>query len=121
MIRTGRPNAFGQSGSTLALAIASVLVAAAARSQESSPSEGRVEEIVVSATKVGEQQLSDVPMAIQAFSGESLALKGVADAKDLMSLIPGASEQSEIGAGYKVFSFRGSGAGGPVGDGMIGY
>ena len=38
-----------------------------------------------------------------------------------MELIPGASEQSEIGAGYKVFSFRGSGAGGPIGDGMIGY
>lgn len=121
MIRTVRPTEFGHSNRKLALAIASVLVAAPATSQENSEPAGRLEEIVVSATKVGEQQLSDVPMAIQAFSGESLALKGIADAKDLMSLIPGASEQSEIGAGYKVFSFRGSGAGGPVGDGMIGY
>ena len=60
-------------------------------------------------------------MAIQAFTGEALQAKGIRDAKDLMELIPGASEQSEIGAGYKIFSFRGSGAGGPVGDGMIGY
>jgi outer membrane receptor protein involved in Fe transport len=80
-----------------------------------------LEEVVVSATKVGEQELSKVPMAIQAFTGESLTSKGIADAKSLMELIPGASEQSEIGAGYKVFSFRGSGAGGPIGDGMIGY
>lgn len=121
MITTGRPIAFGHSRRTFALAISSVFIAAPVLSQETNAQAGRLEEIVVSATKVGEQQLSDVPMAIQAFSGESLALKGIADAKDLMSLIPGASEQSEIGAGYKVFSFRGSGAGGPVGDGMIGY
>lgn len=80
-----------------------------------------MQEVVVTATKVGEQQLSQVPMAIQAFTGETLKNQGVRDAKDLMALIPGASEQSEIGAGYKIFSFRGSGAGGPVGDGMIGY
>jgi iron complex outermembrane recepter protein len=80
-----------------------------------------LQEVVVTATKVGAQQLSQVPMAIQAFTGEALQAKGIRDAKDLMELIPGASEQSEIGAGYKIFSFRGSGAGGPVGDGMIGY
>lgn len=80
-----------------------------------------LQEIVVTATKVGAQELSKVPMAIQAFTGQALLEKGISDAKDLMELIPGASEQSEIGAGYKIFSFRGSGAGGPVGDGMIGY
>jgi outer membrane receptor protein involved in Fe transport len=92
-----------------------------AATQAQQQADSRLEEIVVSATKVGEQELSTVPMAIQAFSGAALESRGIRDAKDLMALIPGASEQSEIGAGYKVFSFRGSGAGGPIGDGMIGY
>jgi iron complex outermembrane receptor protein len=104
----------------IAVAVPLVLGCASAWAQQQA-NDTRLQEVIVSATKVGEQQLSSVPMAIQAFSGEALQSKGVKDAKDLMALIPGASEQSEIGAGYKVFSFRGSGAGGPIGDGMIGY
>lgn len=80
-----------------------------------------LEDIVVTALKGGEQQLNRVPLAIQAFSEETLKNKGVRDGSDLISLIPGASQAQEIGAGYRVFSFRGSGAGGPVGDGMVGY
>jgi outer membrane receptor protein involved in Fe transport len=78
-------------------------------------------EIVVTALKSGEQQLDRVPLAIQAFSEGSLKSRGVRDASDLIQLIPGASQAQEIGAGYRIFSFRGSGAGGPIGDGMIGY
>jgi outer membrane receptor protein involved in Fe transport len=81
---------------------------------------GEVQEVIVTATKEGAHAVDDVPMAIQAFSAESLESKGVRQTLDLIELIPGASEQSEIGAGYRIFSFRGSGAGGPVGDGMIG-
>lgn len=80
-----------------------------------------LEDIVVTALKSGEQQLDRVPLAIQAFSEETLKNKGIRDGSDLISLIPGASQAQEIGAGYRVFSFRGSGAGGPVGDGMVGY
>jgi iron complex outermembrane recepter protein len=85
------------------------------------PAAGEVQEVIVTATKEGAHAVDDVPMAIQAFSAESLESKGVRQTLDLIELIPGASEQSEIGAGYRIFSFRGSGAGGPVGDGMIGY
>ena len=122
MIDFSRRMTFGNAGPALALAIATALGSAAARAQQPPANVPDVmDEIVVSATKVGEQSLSDVPMAIQAFKGEALEKQGVREAKDLIELIPGASEQSEIGAGYKVFSFRGSGAGGPIGDGMIGY
>ena len=76
---------------------------------------------MVTATKVGAQQLSTVPMAIQAFSATTLKSRDVKDGTDLIQLIPGASEAQQIGAGYHIFSFRGSGAGGPIGDGMIGY
>ncbi len=120
MIRAIRSTTPRYSRSAIAVAVWLALGCATAQAQQQT-NDTRLEEIVVSATKVGEQQLSSVPMAIQAFSGAALESKGIKDAKDLMALIPGASEQSEIGAGYKVFSFRGSGAGGPIGDGMIGY
>ena len=72
-------------------------------------------EVVVTATKTGPQQLSTVPMAIQAFSAATLEKQDVRDGTDLIQLIPGASEAQQIGAGYHIFSFRGSGAGGPIG------
>jgi iron complex outermembrane receptor protein len=80
-----------------------------------------LEEVVVTATKVGSQTAIETPMAIQAFSEQSLQTKGIHDAGDLISLIPGASAFGEISAGYKVYAIRGSGAGGPIGDGMVGY
>jgi len=122
MIDSSRRMKFRRAGSALVLAVVGVLASAAASAQQPSVNvPDQVDEIIVTATKVGEQSLSDVPMAIQAFKGEALERQGVREAKDLIELIPGASEQSEIGAGYKVFSLRGSGAGGPIGDGMIGY
>ncbi|MGE8134582.1 TonB-dependent receptor [Novosphingobium subterraneum] len=78
-------------------------------------------EIVVTALKSGSVRLDKVPLAIQAFNGDVLKQRNVRDGADLIQLIPGASQAQEIGAGYRIFSFRGSGAGGPIGDGLIGY
>lgn len=78
-------------------------------------------EIIVTALKSGATRLDRVPLAIQALSGETLKQRNVRDGADLIQLIPGASQAQEIGAGYRIFSFRGSGAGGPIGDGLIGY
>ncbi|MFX5789341.1 Plug domain-containing protein, partial [Acinetobacter baumannii] len=71
--------------------------------------------------KSGAVRLDKVPIAIQAFNGDTLKQRNVRDGADLIQLIPGASQAQEIGAGYRIFSFRGSGAGGPIGDGLIGY
>ncbi|MHA6720209.1 TonB-dependent receptor [Sphingomonas sp. RS6] len=78
-------------------------------------------EIIVTALKSGAARLDRVPLAIQAFTGDTLKQRNVRDGADLIQLIPGASQAQEIGAGYRIFSFRGSGAGGPIGDGLIGY
>src|SRR3954451_1831319 len=94
----------GRNPVSVAVSMSLLLASAVARAQGASGGD-HLDEVVVSATKVGQQELSKVPMAIQAFTGESLTSKGIGDAKSLMELIPGASEQSEIGAGYKVFSF----------------
>ena len=114
------------SASVIALAIGSMAAAAPAHAQQApgthDPNEGStVGEVLVTATKAGPQQLSTVPMAIQAFTATTLQERDVRDGSDLIQLIPGASEAQQIGAGYHIFSFRGSGAGGPIGDGMIGY
>jgi iron complex outermembrane receptor protein len=89
------------------------------QSGQSSP--GKDSDVVVTALKTGAQVVERVPVAIQVFGVETLNNRGVRDGSDLIQLIPGASEAQEIGAGYRIFSFRGSGAGGPIGDGMIGY
>lgn len=112
------------SGCAFALAAAAMIAASPAQAAPADSSDrnaSTVGEVVVTATKEGPQQLTTVPMAIQAFSAATLVSRDVKDGTDLIQLIPGASEAQQIGAGYHIFSFRGSGAGGPIGDGMIGY
>ena len=118
-----RRHGLTRGASFIALACGAALSVTPALAQDAAgtPPPSEVGEIVVTALKSGEQQISRVPLAIQAFSEETLKDKGVRDGGDLISLIPGASQAQEIGAGYRVFSFRGSGAGGAVGDGMVGY
>ncbi len=104
----------------------SLLVAAGpahgqAAAEPKAASAAEIQEVVVTATKVGSLPVMEVPMAIQAFSAETLETRGIHEAEDLISLIPGASAFGEISAGYKVYAIRGSGAGGPIGDGMVGY
>jgi len=108
-------------GSAAATAIAAALPAQAQETKAQASEAGNAEEIVVTALKSGSLKLDKVPIAIQAFNGDTLKQRNVRDGNDLIQLIPGASQAQEIGAGYRIFSFRGSGAGGPIGDGLIGY
>jgi outer membrane receptor protein involved in Fe transport len=107
--------------SSVVLALFAAQVHAQAARAPAQPAAQVLEEIVVTATKLGSESVMEVPMAIQAFAGESLQDRGIHEAADLISLIPGASAFGEISAGYRVYAIRGSGAGGPIGDGMVGY
>lgn len=80
-----------------------------------------LEEVIVTATKRGEQKLEDVPLAIQSFSTETLSDMQLYELQNLITAIPGAGLTSAISASNKAFSLRGSGAGGAVGDSLIGY
>jgi outer membrane receptor protein involved in Fe transport len=80
-----------------------------------------LEEVTVTATKAGQREPARIPMAIQAFSGSALESTRVNELADLMEMIPGAAQQSQVGSAFRIFSLRGSGAAGSVGDGMIGY
>ena len=54
---------------------------------QSGPRRGVVEEIVVTATKRGEQSLQDLPMAITAFSEETLEIIGADDMLDYLGMV----------------------------------
>ncbi len=66
-----------------------------------------IEEIVVTAQK-REENVRDVPIAISAFSGETLTNLGVTDTRDLARLVPGFNA-NESGRNTTLFTLRGVG------------
>jgi iron complex outermembrane receptor protein len=76
--------------------------AAAANAQQA------LEEIVVTAQK-REQSVNEVPITINAYSGDAVADLGVRSAEDLTKLTPGIEVTSSGGIGTKVWTIRGVG------------
>lgn len=66
-----------------------------------------IEEIVVTAQK-REENLQDVPISVQAFSGDALDAKGFQDARDLQQMTPGLTYNQVVG--YTVVYLRGIGS-----------
>jgi iron complex outermembrane recepter protein len=77
------------------------------------------DDIVVTAQK-REQNLLDVPLAIQAISGEQLEEEGIQELNDLIESIPGASSVSRTAPGFETIQIRGI-ASGTTGDATVGY
>lgn len=77
-----------------------------------------VGELVVTAQK-REQELQEVPFSIQAFEGAVLERSSIRDLSELISFVPGASQDISYGAGQRVFQLRGVAAG--AGDPTVGY
>lgn len=65
-----------------------------------------LEEIVVTASKRGEQVLQDTPLAVQAFSGENLNDRLVTEFQDIAAQIPSLTFQ-DLGPGDKEYVLRG--------------
>lgn len=89
--------------------LAALAIAAPAAAQEApaEASSDRFYEIVVTAQK-REQNLNDVGMSITAVSGDVLQDRGIADAADLVKLVPGFSFQ-EAAMGVPIYNLRGVG------------
>lgn len=94
---------------------------AVAPAQDPADSASDSQDIVVTASKTGAQTLVKTPLAIQAFSGETLKERGVADIQGLITSVPGATIGQETAAGVKSYAIRGVGATGTNGDTPIGY
>ena len=75
--------------------------------------------IIVTAQK-REQSLLEVPLTVQALSGEQLESSGVEDVGQLARLIPSASVVSSSSRGFETIQIRGVSAG-TTGDGLTGY
>ena len=78
-----------------------------------------IEEIVVTAQK-REQAITDVPMSVQALSGDELRENGIDSLPDLVKFVPGASVVSSAAPGYETIILRGI-ASGTTGDATVGY
>lgn len=105
---------------SLASVSALALMAAPAFAQDATDSDERdPTEIVVTAQK-REQNLLDVPLAIQAISGKQLEEQGTKELNDLIESIPGASSVSRTAPGFETIQIRGI-ASGTTGDATVGY
>ena len=80
--------------------------------------EASIEEIVVTAQK-REQRLHETPVAVQAFAGELLDDISVRDLNEVMTLVPGASEELSNTPGLRRFQIRGIAQ--SLGDSTVGY
>jgi iron complex outermembrane recepter protein len=80
-----------------------------------------IDEVVVTAQKSGAQSLQEVPLAIQAFSGEELKEKNITSIDALVSAVPGAFEGQRQSAASRSYNLRGAGGSNANGDSPIGY
>jgi iron complex outermembrane recepter protein len=104
------------------LAIAAPALAQTAGGRADGPQQEQpatTDDIVVTAQK-REQSLQDVPLAVQAFTGETLERTGVNDVTRLVDFVPGASVVSRSAPGFETIQIRGISAG-TVGDTTTGY
>lgn len=90
--------------STSILTVGIVFLAGSASAQSSSNS--GLDEIIVTATKRGAQSIHDVPIAIQAITGDDLARSGAVEFVDFASRVPSLSYQ-DLGPGDKKYVIRG--------------
>lgn len=72
-----------------------------------------IEEVVVTATKRGEQNIQDIAGAVNALSGEDLEAKGIVDFEGFAGSIPGLQFQ-DLGPGDKEYIIRGINGNGPA-------
>jgi len=90
-----------------ALAAASIGLPMAAGAQGSGPVDSSpLQEIVVTANKLNAQKVLDIPVSIQAISGDALQAEGAAGIMSIAGDIPGLSIQ-DLGPGDKKYVIRG--------------
>ncbi len=88
--------------------VAASAIAAPAFAQEAEESIGGLREIIVTAQK-REQSLQDVPIAVTAVTGESLAANRITNVVDLSAIAPGVTVRPSIGSSsIPSFTIRGA-------------
>jgi iron complex outermembrane receptor protein len=94
-LQARRPRRRAALFTALACILAAQAIALPALAQDAAPAaEDELDRIVVTAQK-REQQIEDVPIAINAYSGEFLEAQGIVDYGDLGNLVPGLEVQTQ--------------------------
>ena len=77
-----------------ATAMALVLAGGSAHAQDSSQTDEEADDgrIIVTASKVGAQDIQETPLAIQVFDGDAMRERNITNIGDLVSAVPGAQE-----------------------------
>ena len=103
-----RANGYNFTSRILALsaAVAAVLTGTAAVADSGAADTSGIEEIVVTANKLNSQKVLDIPLSIQAISGDTLQAGNVSGIMDIAGQIPGLSIQ-DLGPGDKKYVIRG--------------
>jgi len=95
-------SAFQKRLSTLAFSLASAVTSLPAISQDDQAEQGMLEEIVVTARK-REESLQESPVAVSAFSAETLRESGVSTMRDLSTAVPGLSFSEQSSKAPSIF------------------
>lgn len=77
--------------------------------------------VIVVTAQLREQNILDVPQAVQAIGATELKNSGVGDLADVIAMIPSATTGSTISAGSNTFQIRGVAAGETDGDSTVGF
>ncbi len=106
--RLSRAHGYNVSNRVLALsaAVAAALAGSQAVAAASSAETSGLDEIVVTANKLNSQKVLDLPISIQAISGDLLQAGNVSGIMDVAGQIPGLSIQ-DLGPGDKKYVIRG--------------
>jgi iron complex outermembrane recepter protein len=99
-----------------AAAVAALIVPPSVRAESAGAESNSLDEVVVTANKLNSQKVLDIPVSIQAISGETLQAAGVSGFMDVAGQIPGLSVQ-DLGPGDKKYVIRGINS---TGDSTIG-
>ncbi|WP_397576967.1 TonB-dependent receptor [Sphingorhabdus sp.] len=96
------------------IAMSGLAVTAPAMAQEAAASADNIDEIIVTARR-REENLLDVPIAVSAFSGEALELRGALDLTDIGNITPNTTLETSRGSNSTLSAFiRGIGQQDPV-------
>jgi iron complex outermembrane receptor protein len=96
------------------IAMSGLAVTAPVMAQEAAASADNIDEIIVTARR-REENLLDVPIAVSAFSGEALELRGALDLTDIGNITPNTTLETSRGSNSTLSAFiRGIGQQDPV-------
>src|SRR5690554_4767786 len=82
---------------------------------------GQADNVIVVTAQLREQNILDVPQAVQAIGATELKNSGVESLADVISMIPSATTGSTISAGSNTFQIRGVAAAETDGDSTVGF